>query len=178
MNRLGQEVTASLTASTMEHLQQVFAEMAEEAEEHQRALRMTAETLLQNITELKASMKAEREERLTERYRMLAAVESARFQQRRINNETIINLQHELRRVMEEKEEERKKCVDLNTAKKWALLLLERKNKAVQKVARDSESVVVSAAAMKQKMLRELKTQAGQWMEVNITSVHTTHLSY
>lgn len=199
MDRLSEDLRAALSKTIAYELELVLAEMAEEAQYKEQAMRVTLEKLLQDITELEDSGETEKQEWQRERDEMVATVEAARHKEQELNQDALSLMKHEVKRMTVEREKEREKSLALEKEHRRVLFLLEQKEeedydkmmvKETEWILKDSEnwarltaerehctlSMALTTAAIKQRLLKDLKRQAQKWMVRNVTFTYTSHL--
>ncbi|KAL2093788.1 hypothetical protein ACEWY4_011100 [Coilia grayii] len=185
MNRLPEGLTAALCRTVLENLQMVFADLAEEAQVKQQAMKMTMEKLMEDIRALEASKETQKEERQREREKLVAAAEAVRLAEREEIQNNLSKMASQLKSITEEKEKQREKCFAIEKEKTWTLFLLEKKKEEDyekmmtreriikdaanwERITRERENgtlpMVLTTAALKQRLLMELKEHAEKWM--------------
>ncbi|KAL2093130.1 hypothetical protein ACEWY4_010442 [Coilia grayii] len=186
MNRLPEGLTAALCRTVLGKLQMVFADLAEEAQVKQQAMKMTMEKLMEDIRALEASRETQKEERQREREKLVAAAEVARLAEREEIQNNLSKMASQLKSITEEKEKQREKRFAIEKEKTWTLFLQEKKKKEEdyekmmirdriikdaanwERITREREngtlSMVLTTAALKQRLLMELKEHAEKWM--------------
>lgn len=192
MDGLSESLREALSPAMAEELQILLEEMAEEAEEKERILNLTLERLLGDIKTLEQIRKMEEEGRQWERASLKAALEAARREPLEQSRKALTYLRDLAQMRTEEFEKEREKRYALEWELKRVNFLLELKEdkdydalmaKETERMIADSErwarqtkekelstlAVALAAAAMKQRLLKELKSQAEKWMVRNVT---------
>ncbi|XP_041966918.1 caldesmon-like [Alosa sapidissima] len=194
MDRLSEGLRAALSTAAAGKLQRYLDETAEEAQQRERAMRLTIEKVLQDLTEAEKSSQAASEERQRERAKKKAAIEaSIRDKEEEISLE--LNLMtHRVRTLTENIEMERQKLVSLEEDYQRTVALLEKEyvydyDKMMinepERIKAESDNWVrwthervnstlataLTAAATKQKWLKELVNQAEKRMVVSVPQV-------
>ena len=193
MNRLPEGLKAGLSGIALEELQTVFADLAEEAQVKQQAMEMTMEKLMEDIQALEASRQTNKQEWQREREKLIAAAEAARQAEREKIDSNLSQMASQLKNIVEKKDKEREIYFALEKEKRKMLFLLEQKEEEDYKkmmtidkelamkdaanwgrLAREKENgtlcMVLRTAALKQRLLIELREHADKWMVVNFTT--------
>ena len=179
-------------------LEMIFADMVEETQQKEQAMRMTMEKMLQDMMELEATTESEREERQKETQRLEASAEIVRKEEQEKCRDSLSIINREVERVKDEREKERVNRYALE--KKHRTLLFRRELKEDddqdKRIAKETEQFIIdsanlnrwteerenvtltaalAAASIKQKMLKEFKHQAGKWMVRSGLFLYTQH---
>ncbi|XP_062386294.1 caldesmon-like [Sardina pilchardus] len=187
MDQFIEHLRATLSPAQAEELQLFLAVVTEEAQEKENILKATLEKLLQAVTDMEHSRNVQVEEWHREKERMKAAGEAAKRNLQEMHRDTYARLQSDVDARFEELEVEREKLVALEKEHKRAVFLLEVKEeedydkmmaKETERMIEESKrwdrwtkeaesgtlSMALTAAVLKQRLLQELKGQAGKWM--------------
>ncbi|KAL2093653.1 hypothetical protein ACEWY4_010965 [Coilia grayii] len=184
MNRLDEDVRATLSKTVLDKLQVVFGDMAEEEKAKQQVMRVTLEKMMEDIKDLEASKEIEKEDWERERENLVESADAARHAEWIKRRDDVSRMQFRLNMAMEEREKQREKCLAVEREHKHILARLEvtaeettmaeESEQAAKDVAtwerlsREREngtlSMALAAAAAKQKLLTELKANAQKLM--------------
>ncbi|KAL2101968.1 hypothetical protein ACEWY4_003729 [Coilia grayii] len=184
MNRLDEGVRATLSKTILDKLQLVFTDMAEEEKTKQQVMRVTLEKLMEDTKELEASMEIEKENWERERENLVESADAARHEEWIKKRDDVSRMQFRLNMAMEDREKEREKRLAVEREHKHILSRLavtaedktmaEESEQATkdaatwERLSREREngtlSMVLAAAAAKQRLLKELKAKTQKWM--------------
>ena len=107
MNRLSEALRLAMSETLAQELEQVFADMAEETQLKEHAMRITKEQMLQDFMALEATTLSEREERPKETQRLEASSETFRKEEQEKCRDSFSIMKREVERVTDERKKER-----------------------------------------------------------------------
>ncbi|XP_041964933.1 uncharacterized protein LOC121723383 [Alosa sapidissima] len=203
MGEFSEGLKAELSTTTADELRTFIADKTKEAQDKELAMRATLENLIRFLAEMEQSSKAKVEEWQRENARIEAAIQAdLRNMEENIHLDQIL-LTRLATTLAEKAEMERQKLSSLPLAKEHQRIvsLLEKEFdydydsimlNDPERAKRESENwtrwtqervdstlkMALTVAAIKQKWLQQLKSQAEKWMVINITFTYTSHLYF